>query len=173
MHPDKRLEILTAFAAATADPSRLGALLGDAADDSDAVRRLQTAYGFTPGQARAVLDLQLARITREHRARLQAEIDALRDAAAGLWDPPIEVTATARSGREIVVGLPDHEHDVHGDDSADCLDRMVVLVRDELAGPRRRRVTVTFTATVPDGPRTVHVDPVGSASFCYDDLGTA
>ena len=77
------------------------------------------------------------------------------------------MSADVHSPRHVTLGLDGEEWEVHGADADDCLDRLVRSVREEVAAPRRRRVTVTTGPT--DGPRRILIDPVGGASFHYDD----
>jgi hypothetical protein len=145
---------------------RLVAVLAAAEDEDDSVRRLREAYDFTPVQARAVLDAQLRRFNRAHRAELDTELQILREALAAPWDPALDIRAAVHPPELVVVVIDGVEHRIHGEDLDDCLTRLVSLVREKLALPRRRRVTVTTGLT--DGPTRILVDPVATAHFFYD-----
>lgn len=118
-----------------------------------ALRRLREAYDFTPGQARAVLDCQLRRISRARRAQLEDELRNLRDALAEPWDPPLEVQATIHSPQLAQLVIAGVQHRVRGENLEDCLGRVVSLVRGELAAPQRRRASVT--TGLPGGPKRI------------------
>jgi hypothetical protein len=165
-HQD-RLDILSALSRVLAEPTRLVALLADAEDDHDAVRRLREAYDFTSVQAEAVLDGQFRLLTRPRRSAMESELADVGEALAVPWDPPLDVRAMFRSPRQVDVVLAGVEHRVEGEDLEDCLDQVVSLVRTNLARPERRRVAVSTGLT--DGPTYVLVDPVNSASFLYDE----
>ncbi|RBY90157.1 hypothetical protein DQ244_11845 [Blastococcus sp. TBT05-19] len=163
----ERLAVLTAVDTALADLPRLIAVLSDAEDDADALRRLGHAYDLTEVQAQAVLDGQFLLLSRRHRARRAAEIQALTEGLAGVWDPPLHVQAVVHSPTDVRVVLADEEHRVRGTDLEDSLDRLVQLVRERLAGPRRRRVVIT-TGLV-DGPVRIELDPTGNVRFRHAD----
>jgi len=100
-----RLAVLSALADVSADLPRLVAVLAEAEDDADALRRLQAAYDFTPVQAQAVLDAQLRLLTRGRRASLAHDLQVLREALAAPWDPPFDVHVTGNSPRAVTVAL--------------------------------------------------------------------
>ncbi|NEK85748.1 hypothetical protein GCU60_08230 [Blastococcus saxobsidens] len=164
----ERLAILTAMAEAVADLPRLGAVLAGSDDEPAALQRLQQEYGFTTDQAQAVLDCRFATMTRHRRTRIAAEIEALRDAVAGRWDPPLELAATVHSARRITLLVDGVGHEVRGTSRNDALSRLGQLVHEEVAEPARRRVLVTATGAT-DGPVRVLVDPTGGAGFEYGD----
>jgi hypothetical protein len=168
MSTDPHLDVLEALSRVLSDPAAFVALVADAADEDDARRRLQEAYGFDSVQAQAVLDLQFRHATRARRAALEAELRAMREAVAVPWDPPLPLQATVRSPRLIEVDIDGVLHRVDGADLEDSLDGLIALVRQHLAGPARRNVVVTITGSAA-GPTGVLVDPVSSASFSYDD----
>ncbi|RBY84716.1 hypothetical protein [Blastococcus sp. TF02A-26] len=162
---DVRLVVLTAVSHVLADPAAFVALLSAADGEADAVRRLREAHGFTAFQARVVLDLQFSVLTGERRARAEDELALLRRALDEPWDPPLELSATVRSPRSLEVPVDGAVHVVEAADREELLDRLVTVVRDRLARPRRRRVAVT--TGLAEGPVTVLVDPVGGARFRY------
>lgn len=163
---ENRLALLEALSRALADLPALLALLADAEDESGALRRLADAYDFTPEQAQAVLDLQFRRVIRGHRAALDAELRGVSEALAGTWDPPLHLVATGHSPQLVELVIAGGTHRVEGADLDDCLDRLVSLVRERLAGPERRRVAVT--TGLADGPTRILIDPLGGAEFFYD-----
>jgi hypothetical protein len=163
---EMRLTVLGALSRVLADVPALLALLAEADDESDAVRRLEQAYDFTPVQAQAVLDAQFRRVTRAHRAAVDAELRDVTDALAAPWDPPLDAQATVHSPQLVDLVIAGVEHRVEGENLDDCLGQVVCLVRESLARPERRRVAVT--TGLADGPTRILVDPVGSAAFLYD-----
>jgi hypothetical protein len=163
---EMRLAVLGALSRVLADLPAFLALLAEADDESDAVRRLKEAYDFTPVQAQAVLDAQFRLVTRARRAAVDAELRDVTDALAAPWDPPLDVQATVRSPQRVELVIAGVEHRVEGEDLDDCLGHVVSLVRESLARPERRRVAVT--TGLADGPTRILVDPVGSAAFLYD-----
>jgi hypothetical protein len=165
-HHEMRRAVLGALSRVLADLPALLAVLADADDENDAVRRLEEAYDFTPVQAQAVLDVQLRLVTRARRAAVHAELRDVTDALAAPWDPPLDLQATVRSPQLVELVIAGVEHRVEGEDLDDCLGNVVSLVRESLARPERRRVAVTTGLL--DGPTRILVDPVGSAQFLYD-----
>jgi hypothetical protein len=163
---DERLTVLAAFSRALADVPALLALLTEADDESDAVRRLQETYGFTPLQAEVVLDLQFRRVVRANRAALDDELGDVTDAGAVPWDPPLEVPATVHSPRLVELTIGGTTHRIEGADLDDVLDQLVSLVRERLARPERRNVVVT--TDLADGPMRILIDPVSRAQFFHD-----
>jgi hypothetical protein len=95
---------------------------------------------------------------------------AMREAVSVPWDPPLHLHATVRSPRRIEVEIDGVLHRADGADLKDSLDGLIALVRQHLAGPRRRNVVVTIGGS--DGPTRMLVDPVGSATFSYDEAPT-
>jgi hypothetical protein len=162
-----RLAVLSALSEVSADLPRLVAVLADAEDDADALRRLQAAYDLTPVQAQAVLDAQLRLLTRGRRASLMHDLEVIREALAAPWDPPLDVHVTGDSPRTVTVALEDGEHLIRSTGRRDCLDRIVRLVREQVALPRLRRVMVTTSLT--GGPSRILIDPVDVAEFFHDD----
>ena len=162
-----RLAILFAVDDAVSDLPRLVAVLADAEDRDDALSRLRAAYGIGRVEARAVLDCQVSAFTRARRARVRAEIEALRDGAAGRWDPPLEVRAVSSSPTALTLALDDGPREIRGADADACLHALVQTVHEQVAAPRRRRVRVV--TGLPDGPTSVLVDPTGDARFSYPD----
>jgi hypothetical protein len=165
---DPRRAVLEALARALSDPAAFLALLTDSEDEDEARRRLQEVHGFDAVQAQAVLDLQFRHATRSRRAAVAAEFRTVQDAVSVPWDPPLQVQATVRSPRRIEVDVGGVQHRVDGADLEDSLDGLIALVRQHLARPERRNVLVTITGSA-SGPTGVLVDPVGSATFSYDD----
>ena len=162
-----RLAVLSALADVSADLPRLVTVLADAEDDADALRRLQAAYDLAPVQAQAVLDAQLRLLTRGRRASLAHDLQVLREALTAPWDPPLDVHVSGDSPRTVTVALEDGEHRIRSMGRRDCLDRIVRLVREQVALPRLRRVMVT--TSLRGGPARILIDPVGTAEFFYDD----
>jgi hypothetical protein len=165
---DPRLAVLEALSRVLSDPAGCLALVADADDEDDAARRLRNAYGFDAVQAQAVLDLQFRSATRSRRAAMEAELRTVQDAVSAPWDPPLQLPATVRYPRLIEVDIDGVLHRFDGADLADCLHGLIALVRQHLARPARRNVVVTITGSAA-GPTGVLVDPVGSATFSYDD----
>lgn len=168
---DARLEALEALGAlsrALADPAAFLALVTDSDDEDDARRRLREAFGFDAVQARAVLDLQVGRLTRARRAAVEAEFRTLQDAVSVPWHPPLDLAATVRSPGRIEVEIDGVGHRVDGEDADDALTGLASLVRAHLAAPRRRTVVVTISGAGA-GPTQAVVDPVGGTRFLYDD----
>jgi hypothetical protein len=163
---DDRLAVLQALSRALADVPTLVALLAESDDDSDAARRLQEAYDFTPVQAQVVLDLQFRRVPRARRAAVDEELRDVTDAMAVPWNPPLEVLATVHSPQLVELVIGGTTHRVEGADLDDCLYFLVSLVRERLARPERRNVAVT--TGLAGGPTRILVDPVGNAEFSYD-----
>ena len=95
---------LAAMDAALADPARLVALLVDADDDGDALRRVRDAFDLTDEQADAVLDLPFRRLHRAGRARVAAALAVVR----AEWGPPLPATL-AFSGRRSAVLTVEHD----------------------------------------------------------------
>jgi hypothetical protein len=162
------LAVLTALSRISADVPALAALLADADDDADAIGRLQEAYDLSPIAAQSVLDAQFKLLTRARRAELDRELHEFREALAAPWDPPLEVPATMHSPRRVVVLIAGEAHEVTGRGLRDSVDRVVVLVRELLAAPRRRRVAVTVSGGPAKAPTRILVDPVASTLFFYD-----
>ncbi len=165
-HHEVRLAILEALSRVLGDLPPFLALLAEADDESDAVRRLEEAYDFTPVQAQAVLDVQFRLATRARRAAVDAELRDVTDALAAPWDPPLHLQATVHSPQMVELVIAGVEHRVEGVDLDDCLGHVVSLVRESVARPERRWVAVT--TGLADGPTRILVDPVGSAEFLYD-----
>jgi hypothetical protein len=162
-----RLAVLSALSEVSADLPRLVAVLADAEDDADALRRLLAAYDLTPVQAQAVLDAQLRLLTRGRRASLTHDLEVLREAPAAPWDPPLDVRVSGDSPRTVLVALEDGEHLIRSTGRRDCLDRIVRLVREQVALPPLRRVMVT--TSLAGGPSRILIDPVDIAECFYDD----
>jgi DNA gyrase/topoisomerase IV subunit A len=85
LHRRQRLSILAATEAALADPVRLIGILRESEDD-DAARRLPHAFDLDDLPARAVMDLQVRRVTAANRARIAEELRVLRTD----WGPTVE-----------------------------------------------------------------------------------
>jgi len=96
-HDEMRRAVLGALSRVLADLPALLAVLAEADDENDAVRRLEEAYDFTPVQAQAVLDVQFRLVTRARRAAVDAELRDVTVALAAPWDPPLDLQATVRS----------------------------------------------------------------------------
>lgn len=92
-HAETRLAVLGAMSRALADLPALMALLAEADDEADAVRRLQETHAFSPLQARAVLDLQFSRLPRARRAALDAELRDLSWTTASTASCPSSASA--------------------------------------------------------------------------------
>jgi hypothetical protein len=163
---DERLTVLAALSRALADVPALLTVLAEADDDSDAVRRLQETYGFTPLQAEVVLDLQFRRVVRANRTALDDEFQDVTDAGAVPWDPPLEVPATVHSPQLVELVIGGTTHRIEGADQDDCLDSLVSLVRERLARPERRNVVVT--TDLAGDPIRILIDPVSRAHFFHD-----
>jgi hypothetical protein len=163
----RTLAFLTAMSQVSADLPRAAAVLANADDDAEAVGRLQDAYGLTSEQAHGVLDQQLRLFTGARRAEVEAQLRDLRDALATPWDPPLVVGASIHSPGRATVVIDGVEHPVRGQKLQDTLDRLVEVVRDQLARPHRRRVSVDVETGVNQAPTRISVDPVYSARFYY------
>ncbi|HEY0377902.1 MAG TPA: hypothetical protein VGC87_13350 [Pyrinomonadaceae bacterium] len=164
----RHLALLTAISQVTSDLPRAATLLADVDDDAAAVSRLQEAYGLTFEQAQGVLEQQLWLFTGARRAELQDELRTLRDALAVPWDPPIAIGATIYSPRRAAVVIEGDEHHVKGQKLDDTVSRIVEVVREHVARPRRRRVSVNVDTSLAKAPTHILVDPVSSARFSYN-----
>lgn len=165
--PDRRadrLAVLAAYETALADPVRLVALLGDAEDDDDAVRRVQEAFFLPARHARAVLDLQFARLSRSSRGRLADELRILR----AEWGPELPATVAFASRRRAVVTVADEARTFTAGGTAAVLDRVTEHLLDEVAVPRLRPVVAEVTG-LGGGPVRIRVLPSRSASYEYAD----
>jgi hypothetical protein len=165
----RHLALLTAISQVSADVPRTAAVLAGADDDADAVSRLQEAYGLTSEQARGVLDQQLWLFTGARRLHLEDQLRTLRDVLAAPWDPPLAIAASIHSPRRAAVVIDGDEHQLRGRNLADILDRIVEVVRGQLALPSRRRVSVVVDTGLAKAPTRIVVDPVSSARFYYRD----
>jgi hypothetical protein len=163
----RHLALLTAISEVSSDLPRAAALLADAGDEADAVSRLQEAYGLTSEQAQGVLDQQLRLFTGARRAEQEYELEVLREALSAPWDPPLLVEGTIHSPRRASVVIEGDEHPVVGRGLNDTVDRLVDFVRNQLAFPRRRRVSVTVNSSLTKAPTRILVDPVHSSHYFY------
>jgi DNA gyrase subunit A len=73
-----RLAILDAMSVAIDQREELIGLVGTAPDGDQAVRALQSRFGFDEIQAHAVLDLQVRRFSELERSRIADERESLR-----------------------------------------------------------------------------------------------
>jgi hypothetical protein len=165
----RHLALLTAISQVTSDLPRVAALLADADDDADAVSRLQEAYSLTSEQAQGVLDQQLWLFSGARRAELQDQLRMLRDALAVPWDTPLTIEASIHTPRRAAVVIEGDEHRVEGQNLDDTISRIVEVVREQVARPRRRRVSVNVDTSLAKAPTRILVDPVSSARFSYND----
>ena len=159
-----RLSILAAIEAALADPVRLIGILQESADDDDALRRLTHSFGLDEVQARAVLDLQMRRVTTVNRVRVAEELRVLR----AEWGPAIDAHVRFSGRRSALLSIEGTEHTFRGVGVANVLDRIGTFLRDEVAVPRLRPVAATISG-LPDGPIRMTYSPAGSGSYEYPD----
>ena len=78
--PDARHErskVLEAVDAALADPVRLMVIVAGSADEADAARRISQEWALDDEQTRAVMDLQVRRVTAAGRAIVADELRVL------------------------------------------------------------------------------------------------
>jgi hypothetical protein len=163
--PDPRAEklsILAAYEIALADPVRLLALLADAEDDDDAVRRVREAFHLLEAHARSVLDLQFGRLTRAGRARIAEELRILR----AEWGPELPVMVTFTSRRRAVVTVDDDERTVTAAGTPAVLDRITEHLVEEVAVPRLRPVVAEVTGHA-GGLVRIRALPSRSTSYGY------
>jgi DNA gyrase/topoisomerase IV subunit A len=165
----RHLALLTAISQVSSDLPRAAALLADAADDAAALSRLREAYGLTAEQAEGVLDQQLWLLTGARRAELENRLQSLREALASTWDPPLTVEATIESPRRGSVMIEGEEHRVQGQRLGETVKRIVDVVREQVALPHRRRVSVDVDTGVAKAPARILIDPVSSARYLYQD----
>jgi hypothetical protein len=165
----RHLALLTAISQVSSDLPRAAALLADAADDAAALSRLREAFGLTAEQAEGVLDQQLWLLTGARRAELESRLQTLREALAATWDPPLTVAATIKSPRRGAVMIEGEEHRVEGQRLGDTVKRIVDVVREQVALPHRRRVSVDVDTGVAKAPTRILIDPVSSARYSYQD----
>ncbi|MDT0274638.1 hypothetical protein [Blastococcus goldschmidtiae] len=155
---------LAAIDAALADPVRLVAVLVDAEDDEDAVRRVRDAFDLTDEQAGSVLDLQFRRLHRAGRARVAEELRVRRTE----WGPPLPGTLTFSGRRSAVLTVDGQERRFTAGGVESVLSRVSARLLDEVATPGLRPVVVEVSG-LPGGPVRFTVTPPGTASFEYDD----
>ena len=165
----RHLALLTAISQVSSDLPRAAALLADAADDAAAISRLREAYGLTAEQAEGVLEQQLWLLTGARRAELENQLQTLREALAAPWDPPLTVAATIKSPRRAAVMIEGDEHRVEGRRLGDTVERIVDVVREQVALPHLRRVSVDVDTGVAKAPTRILIDPVSSARYSYQD----
>src|SRR3712207_4263343 len=165
----RHLALLTAISQVLTDLPRAAALLADAADDAAAIGRLREAYGLTAEQAGGVLEQQLWLLTGARRAELANQLQTLREALAATWDPPLTVAATIESPRRAAVMIEGDEHRVEGRRLGDTVERIVDVVREQVALPHLRRVSVDVDTGVAKAPTRILIDPVSSARYFYQD----
>ena len=157
---------LAAMDAALADPARLVALLVDAADDEDALRRVRDAFDLTDEEAGSVLDLPFRRLHRAGRARVAAELAVLRTE----WGPPLAATLVFSGRRSAVLTLDHDERRFTAGGLPAVLDRVTEFVLDDVAVPRLRPVVIAVDGPA-GAPVRCTVVPSRSASYEYaDDL---
>ena len=155
----RKLRILTAIEAAAADPVRLAHALHGAVDDEDVVRRVGAAFGLDPELAATVLDQQIRGLGPAMRARRAEEIRIL----AAEWGPPLAVDAHVTGRSRLVLSIDGTEHRIRARGTNELLERMHVLLLDDLARPQLRPVIATVTG-LRDGPMTWTVTPDGSGT---------
>ncbi len=165
----RHLALLTAISQVSSDLPRAAALLADAADDAAAISRLRKAYGLAAEQAEEVFEQQLWLLTGARRAELEHQLQTLREALAATWDPPLTVAATIESPRRAAVMIEGDAHRVEGQKLGDTVERIVDVVREQVALPHRRRVSVDVDTGVAKAPTRILIDPVSSARYFYQD----
>lgn len=165
----RHLALLAAISQVSSDLPRAAALLADAADDADAISRLREAYGLTAEQAGGVLEQQLWLLTGARRAELDNQLQTLRAALAATWDPPLTLAATIESPRRAAIVIEGDEHRVEGQELGDTVERMVDVVREQVALPHRRRVVVDVDTGLAKAPTRILIDPVSSTRYFYRD----
>ena len=163
-HRQERLPVLSAVAAAFADPVRLVGILTESADDDDAARRLRDAFGLDERQAEAVLDVQVRRMTAAGRARVAEELRVLR----ADWGPAVGAHVRFSGRRSAVLSIDGAEHSFRGGGVQGVLDRIREFVLHEIAVPRLRPVAVRITG-LPEGPIRMTCTPARDARFQYPD----
>jgi hypothetical protein len=163
-HRGERLRILAAMEAALADPVRLIGILQESVDDDDAARRLMDAFGLDDVQARAVLDLQMRRVTAADRARIAEELRVLR----ADWGPMIEAHVRFSGRRSAVLSIEGAEHSFRAGGPHGVLDRIGEFLLDEVAVPRMRPVAATIDG-LPEGPIRMTYTPARSGQYDYAD----
>jgi hypothetical protein len=162
------VRLLSAIEVALDDPVRLVHALQGAADDQDAVRQVGAAFDADEQVARALMDLQFGRLTAASRARLADELRILRTD----WGAPVdgELTLTGRRSGVLTVDGAARRFTARG--LSGLLDGVAAFVRTDIAVPRLRPVAVVVTGA-PGGPVGMTVWPDGTASFDYEDAGSA
>ncbi len=124
---------------------------------------------MTAEQAEGVLEQQLWLLTGARRAGLENQLQTVREALAATWDPPLTLTATIESPRRAAVVIEGDEHRVEGQKLGDTVDRIVEVVREQVALPHRRRVSVDVDTRIAKAPTRILIDPVSSARYSYRD----
>lgn len=163
---ERRTGILTALAAAAADPVRLVELLTRAEDDDEALALLRESFGLDDAQASAVLDGRFRMLVAVRRARLAQELDVLR----AEWGPPLPATLAFTGRRAAVLAVDGTEHRITGGGPQTVLSRATDVLVEEVAVPRRQPVDVAVTG-LDRGPVRFTVTPGRSASFEHPEDG--
>ncbi|MCA0145778.1 hypothetical protein [Blastococcus sp. LR1] len=160
----EKLAILAAYEAALADPVRLVVLLADAADDDDAVRRVQEAFDLPAEQATAVLDLQFRRLSRATRAHVADELRILR----AEWGPDVPATVAFTSRCSAVVTVDGDARTLSAAGAQEVLVRISAHLVDDVAVPRMCPVVAEVTGSA-GGPVRIRALPSGDTSCEYAD----
>jgi hypothetical protein len=158
------VRILAAMEAVLADPAGLMQILGECADDEDAIVRLTQDFALDRIQAQAVLDLQVRRVTAANRARIAEELRVLR----AEWGPPVQAQVRFTGRRSAVLSIDGAEHSFRAGGVHSVLDRIGRFVLDEVALPALRPVAATITG-LPDGPIRMTYNPSRDGRCEYAD----
>ena len=78
-------------------------------------------------------------------------------------------STSSESPRRAAVVIEGDEHRVEGQKMGDTVERIVDVVREHVALPHRRRVSVDVDTGVAKAPTHILIDPVSSARYFYQD----
>jgi DNA gyrase/topoisomerase IV subunit A len=73
-----RLQLLDAISVGVENPARILEIASDADTPDDAAREIERVFGLSAEHARAVLELQFARMTRSSVARIEEDREQIR-----------------------------------------------------------------------------------------------